>query len=345
MMHLPKEKSELSQAWLFFLREEPGGVKLVLQRVESVQEALECKDTLNAFDMRAEPTDDADATSTPSASLSAAVQFSQAKEHTTIVELYEQVFSAFYNNPLCIPTDTVKATLIFCESITKIALSLDCAHLITAQLSTALQSHRQSLFHAIRIDPARWLTLSISLANESVYVEALIHIIGAYPCWPWPTKRQTLPSSILALVARKAEALDQLCTELERELLLLTIQVRSGPVQPQEHSQFDTWFIVQIFRDELAREFHGLEMSKARSLKRGQVFRKIRAGGSAYMPYEEMRRLMQRIMPSAVENLEEDLGMLKEYASEIVEEVARNECMLDVNAGKKDMPWIVSREG
>ncbi|KAF2823984.1 hypothetical protein CC86DRAFT_254038, partial [Ophiobolus disseminans] len=264
--------------------------------------------------------------------------------------LYNQIFGAFYKFALRIPSDTINTTLSFCESILKITGDLGCTDLIRDQIATALQAHRHALYTAIKEDPARWLKLAISLENDALYTEAFIHIVGAHPCSPWPTKPSALPDEIQKPVARKAEKLDQLCTEIERELLLLTIQVRTGPVQPQEHSQFDTWLVVQTFRDQLAREFHQLENSRSRSMKRGLMFRKIKQGGSSYMPYAEMRRLMTRIMPSAVENLEEDLGLMKEFASKIAEALAANELMLEVGAHGvgyltcvkvrlEDMPW------
>ena len=68
------------------------------------------------------------------------------------------------------------------------------------------------------------------------------------------------------------------------------------------------------------------------------------------MEYEQVRQQVQKIMPSAVNTLGEDLRILKECASEIVEKMARNEASLDVEESKvgwltcvkvegKDIPW------
>lgn len=138
--------------------------------------------------------------------------------------------------------------------------------------------------------------------------------------------------------------------QVERDLLLLTIEIGDKPAQPEDHSHFDSWFIVAHFRHILAHEFSSMDNNKRGPMKRGAFFRKIRQGGSAYMEYAEMRRAMERIMPSAVENLDEDLALLKEHASASVEELARNELMLDVEAcglgyltctkvTMEDMPW------
>jgi hypothetical protein len=68
------------------------------------------------------------------------------------------------------------------------------------------------------------------------------------------------------------------------------------------------------------------------------------------MVYEEVRRMVQGVMPSAVETFEEDLRIFKEYSSRILEDLANNELSLDVEASKvgrltcakvekEDVPW------
>lgn len=113
-------------------------------------------------------------------------------------------------------------------------------------------------------------------------------------------------------------------------MLLLTIHVGAEPVASTKTSHFDMWFIVQFFRDTLARNFHALEETHYGNLKRGSFFRKIRNGGANYLAYEDVRRLMASVMLSAVDNLEEDLRLLKQFASKIVKELTDNGLMLDM---------------
>jgi hypothetical protein len=72
------------------------------------------------------------------------------------------------------------------------------------------------------------------------------------------------------------------------------------------------------------------------------------------MEYEAVRRLVQIVMPSAVETLGEDIKILKDFA-EIVEDLARNELSLDVEdimvgyltcakVERKDIPWQAERQ-
>jgi hypothetical protein len=337
-MRISPQNSEHFHKWLFLLERHEGEVALVLQQRNN--------DT-NIFDIEVEePTTQA----TPPASIR------DIESDATIIKYYNLILSSFYSLPFVGPSSSITSTLSLAESLVSIASSLNCTHLISASLSALLHSYRRTLYTSIAADPARYLALALSLHDSSIYTESLIHIIGAWPCWPWSTKRETLPAEILDLVVRKAEDLEQMCVDADRDLLLLTIQIGNAPVEPSDHAQFDTWFVVQLFRDTLARTLHELDGDKKKSLKRGSLYRKLRHGGADYMPYEEMRRVVGRVMPSALECLEEDLGMLKDHASRIVREVTGNELVLDVEesnvgyltcmkVGREDLPWPTNMEG
>ncbi|KAF1851016.1 uncharacterized protein K460DRAFT_412639 [Cucurbitaria berberidis CBS 394.84] len=352
--------------WFSYTIEEvEGKIGLVRQQITGEQPDIEARDD-GGIDLgtavKVEETDDTIlATKERPASIPVsgttrnATHVLSGMNHSSTMAIYSQIFGTFYSIPPSISTASIAVALTQSEQLAEIAQNLGCLHLITSHIGNALFSYRQSLFSAIKADPARWILLSMLLQNDSIYTEALIHLAGAHPCWPWPTKRTVVPGEIRRLIMTKSRALDRLCLEAERELLLLTIYVRSKPVQPQEKSQFDTWFIVQNFRDILAREFNTLENDRKKSMRRGAIFRKIRKGGSLYMSYEEMRRLMERIMPSAVDNLSEDLTLLKKHASGIVEELAANELMLDVEAnhvgyltctkvGDEDILWRAGQQ-
>ncbi|KAH9872802.1 hypothetical protein J1614_005196 [Plenodomus biglobosus] len=51
-------------------------------------------------------------------------------------------------------------------------------------------------------------------------------MIGAPPSWPWPTERSVLPEPIRRLLSRKSAELDAACTEVERSLLLLIVELQ-----------------------------------------------------------------------------------------------------------------------
>ncbi|KAJ8110556.1 hypothetical protein OPT61_g6638 [Boeremia exigua] len=268
-----------------------------------------------------------------------------------IINIFDQILGAFYSIPPQITSTNVKRATMEAEQLVKVANDLGCTHLISSHVGNALLQHRQILYKAILADPARYLLLAIALKNDFIYTESLIHIIGAYPWWPWPTSHKLLSEDTRLLIAKKSQELETEVLEAERALLLLTITrgPRKEPFRCDASSEFDTWFVVQLFRDTLTNVLRQHDVSKP-SLKRGSLFRKIKTGGSQYMVYEEVRQMMQRVMPSAVNTLDEDLRILKEFASSIVEDLARNELSLDVRDHQvgwltcvkiqtEDIPW------
>jgi hypothetical protein len=118
-------------------------------------------------------------------------------DSTDMTSIYNQIFGTFYNIPPLTFKTSIKSTLTHAEALTAIATTLDyrlsTPHILTSTINNTLSQYRQSLFYAIKKDPVRWLLLSMSLQNSSIYTESLIHICVAHPCWPWPTPRSVLP--------------------------------------------------------------------------------------------------------------------------------------------------------
>ena len=239
----------------------------------------------------------------------------EATAHEAIFNVYDQIFKAFKGFAPSISDTDVNTATIEAEQLAKVAQDLDCNQLISSHIGNALLQHRQMLYKAIFANPPRYLLLSIALENGAIYTESLTHIIGAYPCWPWPTPRTTLPAHTLSLITRKSSSLDHEVALTERELLLLTILTLCGaPFSCDISSQFDTWFAIQLFRDTIAGVLRSHD-ERQPSLRRGVLFRKIRQGDSAYMAFEDVRKMVGRVIPSAVEELDENLGILKRKAN------------------------------
>jgi hypothetical protein len=128
--------------------------------------------------------------------------------------IFSQIFASFYNIPPSILTFTLPTTLIHAEALITVGTTLSCLTnlpILTSTLNATLSQFRQHLFQDVRSDPTRWLLLSLSLTNDNIYTESLIHIAGAHPVWPWATKRSVLPEEIRSLVVKKSRELDVMC--------------------------------------------------------------------------------------------------------------------------------------
>jgi hypothetical protein len=274
-------------------------------------------------------------------------------EQTTMVAFYYQIFGTFYGISPVISTTDLGSALIQAEGLVKSATNLDCLGPIRPYISSSLAQYRQKLFLAIKDDPARWIKLAVSVEDTSIFTECLIHLVGAHPHWLWPTNKTSLAAEYCQLVSKKSKELDQLCVEIDRDLLMITIEVGQGRNQepvPCHRSLMETWMLVQLFRDTVSRSLHTINKPRQRSIERGSIYRKIHKGGSAYMEYEDVHCTCQGIMQTSWRDLGEELKVLKEYASEIVRDVAENELMIDPEAHKigyltcakikpEDIPW------
>ncbi|KAF2254017.1 hypothetical protein BU26DRAFT_418224, partial [Trematosphaeria pertusa] len=268
---------------------------------------------------------------------------------------YTQIFGIFYNIAPQVSTTDIGTTLVQSEELVKIAAELGCLCLLRPHLGNVFSQYRQALFLAIKSDPARWIQLAIVLENKSIYTECLVHLVGAHPCWPWLTRRTALSQDLRKLIAGKSEELDRMCVEAERGVLLATIHLGRGPLDPTERNQTETWLVVQVFRDLLAQRIDALDRDKRAALKRGTFFRAIVADKLEVLDSENVRKICQGTMNSDWKDLVEDLRSLKNYAAEVIAEVAANELLIDPDAcgigyltcakvELEEVPWLATTE-
>ncbi|KAF2790815.1 hypothetical protein K505DRAFT_199975, partial [Melanomma pulvis-pyrius CBS 109.77] len=337
--------------WFSFrIEDRDGKIRLVQQQVQGDRPAI-VPITQEPIVKTEDMSDNQIAVGTQGASseVEGAAVVVRRPKNPTVVALYSQIFGAFYNIPLHVSTTDIGAALVQSEELVKIAGDLGCVHLIRPYLGNVFGQYRQKLFAAIKTDPPRWILLAMTLEHASIYTESFIHLVGAHPTWPWLTKRTALHPELRQLIAKKSEVLDQKCLETERQLLAATIMINKNPVQPQDRSHIETWMVVQVFRDALARHLHTMESnSNKKSKHQGTFFRKIHAG--SYMEYEEVRSMCDDIMKSNWKDLGDDLKTLKAYAMVVVAELAENELMIDpdsqnvgyltcVKIQPQDFPW------
>ncbi|KAF2257785.1 hypothetical protein CC78DRAFT_178990 [Lojkania enalia] len=165
-------------------------------------------------------------------------------EDSVYMTFYRQLFGLFYNITLPMPID-IGLALVQSEGLVMVAIELQCLPLLRPHLSRTLAGFRQKLFLSIKRDPARWILLAMPLQDDSIFTECLVHLVGTYPAWPWPTRRTGIPSEVRQFIAHKAKELNQLCLEVDRDLLLITIENPKGDVvTPAESEDQETWILV-----------------------------------------------------------------------------------------------------
>ena len=246
-------------------------------------------------------------------------------------DVYKSLFAAFYDEPLNVSNDDTQVALKQTEDLVEVAKTLQAVPAIRAQVSNVLQEFRQKIYVAIKDNPPRWLNLSLELESAPIFSEAIIHIIGCWPDWPWDTPRQALAPELVPLIEHKARALKAQRWEVDRMLLINTInygegdQLRSATLKEDP----DAWLAVGIFRDWFVLELN----SCATPSEIGRVYRKLLKGGDAYLTNAEVDPTVEWVGSNLdPDSIIKDLQLMKNFASKAVENICENGLMVSPDA-------------
>ncbi|GME46568.1 hypothetical protein BKCO1_460006 [Neofusicoccum parvum] len=291
-----------------------------------------------------------------------------------ICSAYDTILRHFYGMPIRVDTVSVQHSIFQAEILVSVFRVYGCLPAIRPHLGNLFSQYRQKLFEAIAEDPSRWLNLSIPLESASFYTEAFIHLLGSLPSVLRSDTRPDLSPTVLSRLKRKHEQLKQMQGDVIGELFRLTIHVDDKPVKMSE--SLETWLTVQLFHDWLAVELDKIERPHTGSRGRpsgsrpsfsrsvsllgiGTLMRRIHRGGDSYLPYDKVLKEVKEAheyLNSDWDDLADDLRSLKKFASRAVENICRNNLMLDpdthkipyltcVDVGMKELPWAAGVEG
>ena len=266
---------------------------------------------------------------------------------------YNNLFRTYYNHAPSISDTDIGLALTQCEALLAVADTHGSLPVIRPYLGNTFSQHRHALFSAIATDPPRWLNIAIPLQSASIFSEAIIHLAGCHPSWPWPTLPTAVDPSALAVVATKALGLTLLRAKVDANILRNTIAQAGRAVTVAD--AYPTWLVVQLFRDwfldrQSAARVAGTPHSAA-------CYRLLRQAGDAYLPAAEQVDMLEAAAGDGPwEDVGLDLKLLKEFARGEVEVLCRNRAMLDVEEARvdyltcvevrvEDFPWLKAGAG
>ncbi|KAI9844333.1 MAG: hypothetical protein M1837_005637 [Sclerophora amabilis] len=287
-------------------------------------------------------------------------------------ETYNNLFLTFCNLPPLLSRTSISDALSQTESLICLATIYSSFATIRSHVGNLLSEHRQALYTSIAENPFRWVKVGVALESSTIFTEAVIHLAGMWPLCPWlqPERSSSIPPKVLDLVVAKAKALANKRAKVDRELFLGT-GVMNGReiIRPSSSSSFssssngyvvdanflETWTAVQIFRDWLAQSISAARASRSEHV--APYYRLLRKGGNAYLPYEEVLKVLEALPiddgsdVGTWQGLAEDLTRLKKRASGVVKHICKNNLMLSeqttgieyltcTEVGMEDLPWF-----
>ncbi|KAM3077330.1 hypothetical protein ACMFMG_006679 [Clarireedia jacksonii] len=287
-----------------------------------------------------------------------------------VLDAYHFLFQTYYNiSPAISATDTDQAVdqAGLLAKVASLYLSLP---VVRPHICYSLLSHGRGLHNAILQNPPRFLLLSLELQCAPIFREAIIHIVGQAPLWPWPVPRDVIPDKVLHLIETKIvefkSAKDNVKTDLFTSCLAKgNSRITISTIDP---GNLDTWIVVQMWHDWFCgalRECNTARQKQGKVIE-GNMYRLIARGGDSYLKIEDVLRVLCRYkaQPGSSEwgnwerkEVEEDLKMMKEYAAKAVKDLVANRAMIHVmggegeglvehltcvTVGEDELPWVAS---
>ena len=263
---------------------------------------------------------------------------------------YRNLFLTFYNKTPKISSVDINQALSQSEPLVKLANVYDSLSIVGTHLEKIFAQYRHGLYVAVAKDPPRWLAVASDIRSGPIFAEALIHLVGCYPFWPWITSKDSLKANLLHIIEKKAIDLAHLRTQVNCELLVNTLKNSedgSYVALAGAGESGESWMCVQIYRDWLAQHLNDLR--ETNNIHDGTIYRLLGKGGEAYLPYKDLIAKLKEIDMGDWEH-DDDLQALKDFAKQAVRQLVKNNLMVDaeslgiqyltcVEVDMDDYPW------
>lgn len=232
--------------------------------------------------------------------------------------------------------------------------------------------HRK-FWEAIAKDPIRYIKVGIALKISTVYEEAFEHLVGSAANFRYGQPYDDLPDVVQAAIERRSRELYHLRTNVNEELLLITVTVEpkescaKSCIASQNRSPV-SWVVVNIFRDWIGEHLGHLREETCDKPSLSELckhehdchtvagfYRTVAAGGDAYLRLDDVNNDWNHNF-FALEDGDEDvvkdsLARLKQRAQELVaplidsslqlraEDVRVLNYLTCVKVQPEDIPW------
>ncbi|PQE12905.1 adaptor complexes medium subunit family protein [Rutstroemia sp. NJR-2017a BBW] len=250
-----------------------------------------------------------------------------------VLDAYHFLFQSYYNIPPAISTTDIHQAVEQAGMLVKVASLYQSLPIVRPHICYSLLSHGRDLHSAILQNPPHFLLLS----------EAIIHIVGQAPLWPWPVSKDDIPSKVLRLIERKFVDFKSAKSVVNTELFTSCLAKGNSriTITQIDPGTLDTWVVVQMWHDWFCgavRECNTVREKQGKIIE-GNMYRVIARGGESYLQIEEVLRVLRpyKAQPGSSgwgnwerKEVEEDLRMMKEFAAKAVKELVVNRAMINV---------------
>ncbi|KAL3419473.1 hypothetical protein PVAG01_09695 [Phlyctema vagabunda] len=277
-----------------------------------------------------------------------------------LLEAFNNLFRTYHNLAPNIDTENINNALEQSELLLIVAKIYGGVPMVRTHVNNIMLQYGLDIYKAVLIDPPRWLSLAAQLESAPIFKEAMVHVVGMWPSWHSNYSFDGLPISTRNLIMQKVEDLTILRHEANEKLLLASIQLAHHDhkimLDPLEKLSFDTWVIVQIWRDWFCHKLTSLNTPGRNKYAIGKVYRQINEGGDAYLPFTHVHEVLQAFKakefarwPARV--VRDHLEIMKSGAIDMVKDLVVNRSSINVEENgieyltctkieNNELPWL-----
>lgn len=167
-------------------------------------------------------------------------------EELDLLNDYDNLFRIFYNYAPALDGIDIATAYLQCKSLLALADQYDALAVVGPRVDHHLLQFQSRLWKQIAKYPSSYLKIGYLAQSRSIFQEALIHVVGAWPVGERHIRSQ-LPDAVLDIIEDKVEDLEDMVSKIESRLFRLTLTTSRGErVTP--YNSFLDWQAISLFR-------------------------------------------------------------------------------------------------
>jgi len=171
-------------------------------------------------------------------------------EDQDLLNDYDNLFRIFYNYAPALDSIDIATAYIQCKSLLTLADLYDALSVVGPRIDHHLLQFQSRLWKQIAKYPSSYLKLGYLAQSKTIFQEALIHVVGAWPIGERHIRRE-LPAGVVEIIEDKVEDLADMIGKVESRLFRLSLTTSRGERVSPQNSYLD-WLVVSLFRQWLA---------------------------------------------------------------------------------------------
>ena len=302
-----------------------------------------------------------------------------SQEDQDLLNNYDNLFRIFYNYAPTLDPIDIAIAYVQCKSLLTLADLYDALEVVGPRIDHHLLQFQSRLWKQIAKYPSSYLKLGYLAQSKTIFQEALIHVVGAWPMGERHIRNQ-LPDTVIEIIEDKAEELADMVGRIEGRLFRLSLTTSRGERVTPQNSYLD-WLVVSLFRQWVAENTappppapplprspqsragngngnHGPNHtqhsppppppSALPNPNIGRVYRTLGTSPSTYLTHDDCKRFLKLSPDSysreSLKKFERRLEELKGLAREVVRPLMRSE-LLGEGSGVAYLVCTVVDEG